>query len=265
LEDQFDAVILLDEIDRMILDRSSKGYNAQGDFFQFMTPGMLTKLRNLRKKELCIFIIATNYRERIDSAVIRKGRIDEHLLMSVPDKKARIKILKDLILKKTDPGKREEEPDEVLKSRQNLDQTLEDIAKKTGLYSYSELEGLVKDATAKFSSGGKIQYEKIIESLNNALQGRATSDNIDLTSYKNRFKDDEYPQKPFIEFFVLLHTRLEGEELEAVEKKLVEIAFKELLDGEKKKPEKETVKNKIMKKFPELDPFIEGIMKGYFG
>ncbi|MCF8087547.1 MAG: ATP-binding protein [Desulfotignum sp.] len=245
LEDQFDAVILLDEIDRMILDRSSKGYNKQGDFFQFMTPGMLTKLRNLRKKERCIFIIATNYRERIDPAAIRKGRIDDHLLMSAPDKNARSSIVKQLLCKR-------------LNLRECDESAFENIAKKTSLYIYSELKGLIDDAAVKSSS------KNILETLDADLNGRANSDNISLSSYKNRFEgDDEYPQKPYVEFLVLLYIKLEAnQQLEAIERKLAQIVFQKLLDVENEKyPDKKAVETKLRRKFPELSPFVDTIMK----
>jgi DNA polymerase III delta prime subunit len=247
LEDQFDAVILLDEIDRMILDRSSKGYNKQGDFFQFMTPGMLTKLRNLRKKERCIFIIATNYRERIDPAAIRKGRIDDHLLMSAPDKKARSEIVKQLC-KRLNPCECDEK-------------AFQRIAEKTSLYIYSEIKGLIDDAAVKSSS------KNILETLDTDLNGRANSDNISLNSYKNRFEGDEYPQKPYVEFLVLLYIKLEANlPLEQIECNLVQIVFKKLLDVEEKEDlEKKVVEKTIREKFPELSPFVDTIMKRYFG
>jgi len=97
LEQQKDCVILFDEIDRLILDRDSIYYNNQGDMFQFMTPSMLVKIKDLRKAEKCIFIIATNYAERIDSAIKRAGRIDEKYLINLPNKEQRLIILKELI------------------------------------------------------------------------------------------------------------------------------------------------------------------------
>src|SRR6185503_2293002 len=36
-----------------------------------------------------IFIIATNYKERLDSAVVRRGRIDEEFCIPPPDRRAR--------------------------------------------------------------------------------------------------------------------------------------------------------------------------------
>lgn len=93
LEELTEKVILLDEIDRLILHRESELYAQQGDTFQFMTPGMLTKLNSLREKKRSIFLIATNYGERIDPAIRREGRVDFSLLIQLPDKAKRRQLV----------------------------------------------------------------------------------------------------------------------------------------------------------------------------
>jgi SpoVK/Ycf46/Vps4 family AAA+-type ATPase len=53
---------------------------------------MLPKLQDLKQygeKHELIFIIATNYKERLDSAITRPGRIDDLLLVTPPDFRAR--------------------------------------------------------------------------------------------------------------------------------------------------------------------------------
>lgn len=91
------AVILFDEIDQFLLDRNSEFYDDQSDVFKFMTPGMLTKFQDLRDDRDCVFIIATNYFERIDSAIKRRGRIDDHLLLSLPNKTRRAAMLREFV------------------------------------------------------------------------------------------------------------------------------------------------------------------------
>ena len=95
LKAQTDCVILFDEIDAFLLDRDSKHYRKQDTLFQFLTPGMLTKINDLRAKKRAIFIIATNYENRIDPAIKRPGRIDRQYLLLPPDLNKRISILKD--------------------------------------------------------------------------------------------------------------------------------------------------------------------------
>jgi ATPase family associated with various cellular activities (AAA) len=129
LLEQSNCVILLDEIDRLLLDRDSSEYARQGDMFQFMTPSMLTKINDLRQKKRSVFVIATNYAERIDSAIKRPGRIDEQILLLPPNQKRRVEIIK-IVAKGADPAFTPEE--------------MEEIARKTPLYIYKELEYIVE-------------------------------------------------------------------------------------------------------------------------
>jgi hypothetical protein len=96
---QTDAVVLFDEIDHFLLDRDSAHYRQQETVFQFMTPGMLTKLNDLRRSKRTLFLIATNYEDRIDPAIKRAGRIDLKYIVLPPDAAARMDILKGLLPK----------------------------------------------------------------------------------------------------------------------------------------------------------------------
>lgn len=107
LEQLSDKVILFDEIDRLILNRDIKQYEVQRDIFQFMTPSMLVKLADLRRKARCIFVISTNYEERIDPAIKRSGRIDDRVAVLPPDAAQRKRMLLKTLKKRgvnVDPG-----------------------------------------------------------------------------------------------------------------------------------------------------------------
>lgn len=91
---QSGIVIFFDEIDRLLMDRDMPSYTQQGDMLQFMTPSMLTKINDLRQAERCIFVIGTNYADRIDRAIKRAGRIDHKFLVLPPDLKKRTDFLK---------------------------------------------------------------------------------------------------------------------------------------------------------------------------
>jgi hypothetical protein len=95
LREQDKLVILFDEIDQLLLDRESSFYGAQGDLFKLMTPGMLTKLNQLGEEKQNIFVVATNYFERIDRAIKRPGRIDARYLVLPPDLGQRERFLAD--------------------------------------------------------------------------------------------------------------------------------------------------------------------------
>jgi ATPase family associated with various cellular activities (AAA) len=137
LQEQRRAVVIFDEIDRLVLDRDRDEYHSSEGAFQLMTPSMLTKLNDLRKVKGVIFLAATNYRERMDRAIIRPGRFDEQLLISPPDDRERTRFLKQRWMKRTGAERlnREEQ------------RTLEALGRRTRLHTYGELKNLVQNAS----------------------------------------------------------------------------------------------------------------------
>lgn len=131
LEAQFDTVILFDEIDTFLLDRDSARYDKQDTLFQFLTPGMLTKINDLHKLGRSIFIIATNYANRIDPAIQRKGRIDQHYLLALPDQERRKAILRREM------------------GLQDDAELSEELLRQTVFYGYSDIKAAVDDAGGK--------------------------------------------------------------------------------------------------------------------
>lgn len=231
LEEQKNCVINLDEIDRLILDRDSDYYSHQSDMFQFMTPSMLVKLKNLRTKERSIFIICTNYEERIDSAIKRTGRIDQKYLINPPNLFQRKVIILDLLLNKIKDNydqsfmayylkrdnveisfNKDEKPSldkNLIKSSTNV--YLINIAKKTVLYSFGDLKALVNEAFSMIS--GPITIDKVLTQLNKTFENQEQP-TIRLSSYKNRCKLDNeaYASKfPFNEFLYLVYLKCEAE------------------------------------------------------
>jgi DNA replication protein DnaC len=93
IQQQRNSLVLFDEIDQLLLDRDSDLYGAQGDIFKLLTPGMLTKLGDLAAARRVLFVIATNYYERIDRAIKRPGRIDARYLVLPPAREARRRYL----------------------------------------------------------------------------------------------------------------------------------------------------------------------------
>lgn len=86
------VTIFFDEIDDLLRQRSTNG---QPTFMQLVVPAMLNRLADLRsacpRQEIC-FILATNYVDNIDSALIRKGRIDTSIPVVYPDFVSRVAI-----------------------------------------------------------------------------------------------------------------------------------------------------------------------------
>ncbi len=188
------CVVLFDEIDHFLLDRESRRYRDQLTTFQFMTPGMLTKIQNLRSSRRVIFIIATNYENRIDSAIKRTGRIDQHYLLLPPDGEARIvlinneigsinlerkKVGKDLLETVNDPG------------------AVSRVESASIFLGRSDILKVVKQA-AKAADPSKTFTADLIERLKSAR--RAAS----IGSYLQRMGDSQDVDHPFEELACML-------------------------------------------------------------
>jgi ATPase family protein associated with various cellular activities (AAA) len=198
LREQSNVVLLFDEIDRLILDRDSHLYQQQSDIFQFMTPGMLTKLADLRA-QAPVFIIATNYDERIDPAIKRSGRIDNRFLVLPPSFRRRQTVLHDFL-----PG---------IGARE-----IETAAKLTPLFVRAELETLTR-AVRQSATNSAQQSELLIGRLKEGLQPA-----IKLVAYQSRFrahalKGQSFPtaQEPHEEFLLLVYLVLECRKLTSAE------------------------------------------------
>lgn len=184
LVSQPECVILFDEIDNFLLDRDSERYSKDtATLFQFMTPGMLTKLNDLRKAERPIFVIATNYETRIDSAIKRKGRVDEKILVLPPDLERRKNMLKK-ILEKLVPDLTEAH--------------LLELAQAALFLGYSDIEGAAK--SVEEPANNIDQLKKKLE-----VWSRATS----IEVYARRLEDKK-EAAPLEEIFCLIALYLEA-------------------------------------------------------
>ena len=201
LEEQKNMVVLFDEIDRLILDRDSNYYTSQSDLFQFMTPSMLVKLKDLRKKKKTIFIIATNYAERIDMAIKRKGRIDHQYLVLPPDMGGREKLFKELIDKK------------LGKNKFKFNKYKDMILRETVFFTYNEFDQLTDVIKNDYADAGKVGENELKKLIKKAA--------ITLMSYKGKLgteKKEKNTQKPTIEFLSLVYLKAEtcDEDMNAV-------------------------------------------------
>jgi hypothetical protein len=117
-------VVLFDEVDEFLLDREAEG--RPGGIFRFMTTSMLPKLQSLKTRRRLIFGIATNYKERLDKAITRLGRVDDSFAILPPDFKSRIALI------------------ESFQDRTNKKKS-KTLAANTPLFSYLELRRVVSE------------------------------------------------------------------------------------------------------------------------
>ena len=86
------VTILFDEIDELLRERLTPG---EATFFKLVVPAMLNRLQDLRDiapRQEIAFILGTNFIDRIDPALIRRGRMDAVIAVPYPDAYSRIAI-----------------------------------------------------------------------------------------------------------------------------------------------------------------------------
>src|SRR5262245_6424290 len=109
---------------------------------------MLTKIKDLRSAERSIFIIATNFEERIDGAIKRPGRIDRKYLVVPPDWGRREAIVYSIL---RDYSERVAKIDEAVIEKVVGSKTL---LAKTSRMSFPEMRAVLYDVLASVGDGG---------------------------------------------------------------------------------------------------------------
>jgi len=87
-------VYFFDEIDELLVSRDRAPERTQS-IFSFLTPSFLTKIQDLREeadRKSYIFVVGTNYFDRIDEAAKRRERIDRQFMVIYPDRASRVAI-----------------------------------------------------------------------------------------------------------------------------------------------------------------------------
>lgn len=123
------AVIFIDEIDAIGKARSNNESSSTNSERDQTLNALLTEMSGFGEGEGIIVIAATNRLDMLDKALLRPGRFDRHIEVSLPDVKAREKILS-LYLDN--------------KPHENIE--IKDIARKTSYFSGAKLENLVNEA-----------------------------------------------------------------------------------------------------------------------
>jgi len=153
------TIIFFDEIDSIAGMRTESGSSRKNQF-DTVVHQLLTEIDGLENESHGIMIIgATNRPDMLDPAFLRPGRFDKLVLVQVPDKDARLKILQ-IHTKNIPLGK---------------DVNLEQLAEKTKDYTGADLEALCREAAMillreKLRDKKKIKTSKVMsEHFNKAL------------------------------------------------------------------------------------------------
>ena len=128
-------IIIFDELDAVCKQRGSGagGGTGVGDS---VVNQLLSKLDGVDQLNNILLIGMTNRMDMIDDALLRPGRLEVHMEISLPDEHGRVQILKIHTSKMRNSG--------------NLDPdvSLEELAHQTKNFSGAEISGLVRSATS---------------------------------------------------------------------------------------------------------------------
>ena len=128
-------IIIFDELDAVCKQRGSGagGGTGVGDS---VVNQLLSKLDGVDQLNNILLIGMTNRMDMIDDALLRPGRLEVHMEISLPDEYGRVQILKIHTSKMRESG--------------NLDPdvNLEELARLTKNFSGAEISGLVRSATS---------------------------------------------------------------------------------------------------------------------
>ncbi|MGG7142379.1 ATP-dependent metallopeptidase FtsH/Yme1/Tma family protein [Clostridium nigeriense] len=123
------AVIFIDEIDAIGKKRGGSNASSGNDERDQTLNALLTEMSGFGEKEGIVVIAATNRLDTLDSALLRPGRFDRHIEVSLPDLAAREKIIS-----------------LHLKNKPHNEINIKDIARKTAYFSGAKLESLINEA-----------------------------------------------------------------------------------------------------------------------
>jgi adenylate kinase family enzyme len=140
-----ETVVLFDELDEMLRDRHDPNAEKGIAMLRFLIPGMLPKLQSLKQfgeTNRLIFIVATNYKDRLDSAVLRTGRIDRPFAVVPPDEPSRYCLIWNFLQKQSD-------------KRIDKEQLARYLAGKTQGWVYKEIEHLVGQVQGRILNGAR--------------------------------------------------------------------------------------------------------------
>ncbi|RVD93090.1 SEC18-like vesicular fusionprotein [Tubulinosema ratisbonensis] len=141
-------IIIFDEIDAICKSRGTSTSSGIGDQ---VVNQLLSKMDGVESLDNVLVIGITNRFDLIDSALLRPGRFEIHLEISLPDEKSRLEIL-NVHTKK------------MASNNILQDVNLEEISKLTRNYTGAELAAVVKSAVS-FPLVRKVELEKTCQNI----------------------------------------------------------------------------------------------------
>lgn len=124
------AVIFIDEIDAIGKNRDGNNSAGNNEERTQTLNALLTEMSGFGESDGIVVLAATNRLDILDPALLRPGRFDRHIEVSLPDLLAREKIIK-----------------LYLENKPHNNINIKNLAKKTAYFSGAKLENLINEAS----------------------------------------------------------------------------------------------------------------------
>lgn len=135
------SIVFLDELDSIATQRYTNNSNR---YTASVLNQLLTCMDGFEESSGVIVIAATNNKEVLDNAILRRGRFDRHIYIPLPDKNAREKILRYYLEDKIYYFGNVNE--DVSKDEENENKFIKEIASITTGFSGSDIKTLINEA-----------------------------------------------------------------------------------------------------------------------
>ncbi|CAD2085965.1 N-ethylmaleimide-sensitive fusion protein, putative [Plasmodium vinckei brucechwatti] len=145
-------IIILDEIDAICRQRGSAASSGSGVNDSIVNQ-LLSKIDGVNSLNNILLIGMTNRIDLIDEALLRPGRFELHIEISLPNKEGRIQIL-NIHTKNMRQN-----------NKLNKDVNIEELAEKTPNFSGAEIEGLVRN-TVSYAFERHINFNDLTKPVN---------------------------------------------------------------------------------------------------
>jgi len=195
------VTVFFDEIDDLLRQRNRS--NERPTFMDLVVPAMLNRLADLRAacpRQEISFLLATNYVENIDSALIRKGRIDASIPVVYPDFESRKAIITREVAQRA-PEKAREELSKFVDSSRCVE-----IARRMPGWPHSAITSLC-GFLAKELQDTKERETAFKDILERAISAHESS--FAMPGYEKRWKVERHSSELLNEYWHHLISQME--------------------------------------------------------
>lgn len=152
------SIIFFDEIDSIAIKRGTDSSKSSDRVLN----QLLTELDGIENLRGVVVLAATNRPDLLDSAMLRPGRFDTLIPLTLPNEETREKILKV----------------HSAKTPLKNDVKFSEIAKKTEKFTGADLSGLVREATMIAVRSGVRRTDQVQKEVESYVEGKTTAEKL---------------------------------------------------------------------------------------